>query len=537
MKKTIGGMAAQGKRPSFSKKLKMRKFTDNRGAVAIIVALSLPFLVLSIGGGADYARILAARSKLQAALDSATLATYKHYAQDPTRTEAQLKPYFDRVLKASLQQRFETQLEILDEQLELDAAHSTLRAHVTANFPTTFLKLAGINPVKIGTTSEVKAGLNYTEVALVLDVTASMNENGKLAELKRAATKFLDKVNEKLSGTSAENFKVAIVPFAEYVNVGTDKRNAPWIQVDDDVTVTGEYEECTRTCDNPQTRPACRWEGNPDIGMREVCDGTEQYCPDGPGTREECHMETDTLEVRWEGCVGSRDYPYNMQDGGYDSVKVPGVMTYPRNPDYPANTYEGWHVWPGNDCPQQPITPLTPLKNNLATLKQKINSLRADGFTYIPIGLAWGWRVLSNNGPEDPFNEGADNATVRQKGVRKIIILMTDGKNRMAPNYNRDGWSYRDHSWRCDGDEPSCSASEYADERLAELCRNIRATNPETGKPYADIITVTFNVSDPHIKTLLRDCASLGSFDATSGQLTTVFENIASNLAELHISR
>ncbi len=529
MKKMFGSIATFGKR-NFLKEAR-----NEGGNVAIMVAIALPFLVLAIGGGADYARTLAARSKLQAALDSATLATYKRYAGDPAQREAELQPYFDRVLKSSLRERFERQIEIVGEELLLDTDNSTLRANIEAKFPTTFMRLVGIDPVVIRTTSEVKAGMNFTEVALVLDVTGSM-EGARLDELKRAAKSFLDTVNAKLASGDPQGFKVSIVPFAEYVNVGMDKRNAPWIRVDDDVVVSKDIRECRRTCDNPQTRPRCRWEGNPDVGMREVCEGTEQYCPDGPGTREECTTVTDWHNVRWEGCVGSRNYPDNLQDEGYGANPVPGVMNLPRNPDYPADTYDGWQPWPDNNCPAQPIMPLTPLKTNIDDIKSRIDALQANGFTYIPIGLAWGWRVLSNNGPDDPFNEGADDETVRNRDVRKIIILMTDGMNRMAPNVDRPGWSYRDHSWRCE-DPGACDASQYADERLAELCARIKEKNPATGRRNAEIITITFDVSDNGIKTLLRECSSMGSYDAQSGQLSEIFESIASSLAELHISR
>ena len=504
--------------------------------MALIAALSLPVLVFAIGGAADYARILAARSKLQAALDSATLATYMRYNTDRSQTEDDLLPYFDKTLKASLQQRFELDINITSEELSIDRRNNVLSSRVSATFPTTFLSLMGINPARLNNVSEVRAGMSRMEVALVLDVTKSM-EGAKLAELKQAAKSFLESVNRKVAAANPEEFKVAIVPFAEYVNVGMDKRNAPWIQVDDDVTVSGEIEVCRTVCDNPQTRPACHWEGNPDIGEELVCDGTEEYCPDSdPTKREECTTETDWHAVRWEGCVGSRDYPHNMTDSNYDTVKVPGVMNLPRNPNHPADDYLGWQPWPDNLCPATPITPLTPLKTNLDMLKGKIDALVAEGFTYIPIGLAWGWRVLSNNGPNDPFNEGADDATVQQHDVRKVIILMTDGMNRIAPNENKPGYAYRDHSWRCE--EPgSCDASEYADERLIELCENIKQINPNTGKRYAEIITVTFDVTDENIKRLLRECSTMGSFDAESGQLNDVFESIASSLAELHISR
>ena len=509
---------------------------DHKGAVAIIVALTLPFLVLVIGGAADYMRILAMRSRLQSAADGAVLATFMRYMQDPRQSVDQLKPYFRKVLRSSLQEKFDRQAKILSIRLELDEKEQVLTSHVRAKLRTTFIRLAGIDDMPITVVSEARAGIGRTEVALVLDTTKSM-EGARLAELKQAAKKFLDDIYARVP-KKANAFRVAIVPFAEYVNVGMDKRNAPWIHVDEDGTYTGRATFCHYECPNPQQIPNCHWEGNEDGGQVQVCDGTRPYCdPNDPQSYRVCREQDHTLVVRWEGCVGSRDYPYNLKDSDYALHKVPGVMNYPRNPLQPADDYLGWQPYPVNHCPSEPITPLTSLVNKLDVLKERIDRLKAEGFTYIPIGLAWGWRVLSNNGPDDPYHEGADADTVKLGNVRKIIILMTDGMNRIAPNRDIPGYAYRDHSWRCKESENRCDASRYADDLLLKLCSNIKATNPDTKRPNAEIVTVTFDVKDDHIKELLRQCSSLGSFDAKSGELTMVFGDIARKIAELHLSR
>ena len=71
----------------------------------------------------------------------------------------------------------------------------------------------------------MRASVGRTEVALVLDTTKSM-EGARLAELKRAARKFLDTIDASLPDNDANAFKVAIVPFSEYVNVGLGRRAA-----------------------------------------------------------------------------------------------------------------------------------------------------------------------------------------------------------------------------------------------------------------------------------------------------------------------
>ena len=503
---------------------------DEKGNVALMVTLALPVLILLAGGGADYARVLAARSKLQAAVDSAALAAYMHYAKNNSISTSKLRQYFDKHLRASLRSRFEQDIALGSEIMNLNRSTRELKVKVKAKFPTYFIRLVGIDSMDLNISSSVKASLNQTEVALVLDTTGSM-EGAKLAELKKAATKFLNTIHAKLPG-DRNTFKVAIVPFAQFVKVGKKYRNASWIKVDPDLiltkTVTEEdcpgYDRCVR--EEWQTWKDCWWEGNPDSANRHrVCKTKSgmrcvewEWVPTGS-----CRNVTRTKKkkVKWLGCVGSRDYPLNLKDEKYGSAKIPGVMNRARKTSHPKTDYNGWSGW--NKCSMSPLTPLMTLKDNKDTLISKIRSLNADGYTYIPVGLVWGWRVLSHKAP---FTEGASDSEVKSKNVRKVIVLMTDGINTRSPS-TKSNRLYRDHR----GQDTS-----YANQLLSELCGNIKATNPATGRPNAEIITVTFDVSDPTIKGLLRQCSTLGSYDAKSGQLEKVFERIADDLVELHLT-
>lgn len=442
---------------------------DERGNVALMVSLALPALILMVGGGVDYANLLQRKTQLQNAVDSALLATHLHYQHNQSLSDADLQAYFDKHLKASMPSKLRSVLSITDEEVEVDRDNGIMRASVNAESRTNFMRLVAIDKVKLSTFAEVQASPSYTEVALVLDTTGSMR-GSKIAELKRAAKNFLNTIYAKL-GSDPASFKVAVVPFSMYVNVGMEHRNASWISVPRDRTF---------------------------------------------------RVRGGRLTIKWEGCVGSRNYPLNLKDEQY-GTRVPGVMEHPRNTYYSVASVWGWHWDEWNNCPTS-LIPLTSLKTGKSQLVSKIDSLRAGGWTFIPAGLVWGWRVLS---PQAPFTEGASWTEVKRKNVRKIIVLMTDGANTRAPDRRR-GRSYADHStfhwW-------------YADSLTRELCSNIKAINPATGKPYADIITVTFNVRRSRIKNLMKECASIGSYDARSGQLVKVFDSIAKKLVELHLSK
>ena len=119
-----------------------------------------------------------------------------------------------------------------------------------------------------------------------------------------------------------------------------------------------------------------------------------------------------------------------------------------------------------------------------------------------------------------PYTEGSDDETVKTKAVRRIIILMTDGENTRSPNYPwHDGW-----------------AQSQSDKLTKDLCENIKKVNPITGKRNADIITITFDVNSTTVKNLMKNCATLGSYDVKSGGLTQTFRQIADELASIYLS-
>ena len=497
-----------------------RAGNGERGTVAIMAALTLPVLVLTIGGALDYAQALNVRTRLQSAVDTALLATAKHLAMQPDLSQAALKAYFRNFLEESISRRFKSALQVKSLEFLLDEENRILSARLTASTKTRFLQLAGFASFDIQVASKAKSTFTRTEVALVLDVSSSMRGE-RLAELKQAVKDFLDSMDEN-TPNSPDAVKVAIVPFAQYVNVGMEYRNASWIDVPPDgVRSTCQY----RICNKWQTGgEVCRWVGTPDGRHQLVCewDDDAKICI---GWRE-WNCEGNPYihrEIKWEGCVGSRDYPLNITDESYELNPVPGVMNYNRNTAYDEMDFYGY-AWSRNHCPSTSILPLTSLKQNKDVIMRKVESLEVSEWTYIPAGLIWGWRVLSNR---EPFSQGADAEAVKRDQARKIIILMTDGENSRAPSVDIEDRAYKDHS---------SGNRRYANRITRELCNNIKQINPETGKPYAEIITITFNVNSPTAKKLMQECASMGSHDASSGELGELFLTIAEEITKLQLT-
>ncbi len=198
---------------------------------------------------------------------------------------------------------------------------------------------------------------------------------------------------------------------------------------------------------------------------------------------------------KWKGCVGSRNYPLDTQDTAPNST-IPGLLD--------------------RGCSRE-ITTLTPSKS---TISNEIDNMSASGNqTYIPAGLMWGWRMLSSDAP---LTNGVSKSKMKSDNYTKAIILMTDGENTVSPNYP-------DHRTRNGTD---------ADKLTKEICENIK--DDGTGKEKIRVYTVTFAVTDPATKKMIRECATNDSyyFDASdSAALAAAFEQIGKSLVTMFISQ
>jgi hypothetical protein len=147
----------------------------------------------------------------------------------------------------------------------------------------------------------------------------------------------------------------------------------------------------------------------------------------------------------------------------------------------------------------------------MTTVTAKIRSMSAWGDTYIPSGLVWGLRMLS---PDEPLTAAAPYSDIGD-GLRKAMVLMTDGANSHSPLYpSHDG-----------------TDTAEANELTAELCTNIKAKG-------ILLFTVAFEITDSTTLDLMEDCATSTSYfyDAeNSADLEESFKNIATKLMDVHL--
>jgi hypothetical protein len=124
-------------------------------------------------------------------------------------------------------------------------------------------------------------------------------------------------------------------------------------------------------------------------------------------------VDANGTPIRWEGCVGSREKPLVARIDQATTAPWPAVE---RTKNTPLNLNGRWFYSNANDT-----RPMISLSRDTATLKATVNRLTANGWTYVPSGMIWGWNTLT---PEAPFTEAS------QRGdARKVLLLFSDSEN------------------------------------------------------------------------------------------------------------
>ena len=344
------------------------------------------------------------------------------------------------------------------------------------------------------------------DIALVLDITDSMDENNKLQEMQGAVNGFLNQFQ-----TDDADIRVSIVPFSQYVNVGVENINQPWLDNSQEgSTFPPSVQEVYVT-------ESCPVDTVPDTFTR-VRDGvaTVENFNRCPVSRESTQVGSNIIEpVKvWDGCVGSRAGNLSVQSD-YSGTPFPAVYD---DGNAVRTPYRGTDY----ACPTDSVLPLT---DNIPSAQTLVGSLDTRGTTYMPSGLAWGWRTLDDDTPLGRPIDGDER--------RKVIILMTDGFNTVSrrgpdPDVDNDG---RYHHGEFNQDS---GVTDEANIETATLCTNIESDGIQ-------IFTIAYELPNSGdadtTRALLSNCAAADSFfDASNAsQLNAAFESIKNNLSDIRL--
>ena len=504
----------------------LRLLRSRGGNVAVIFALTVSSAIVIGGGGIDILRMSNNRKYLQERVDATAL----YVANGLTSSTLNTAQATSEKHLASLVDSDHGTLSAI----VATPTDGTLKLDATLTTQSTFLSMVGVPDLETTVSTTVNWGETSLEIALVLDNTGSMLDNNKLSSLKTAATSMVTSLSGK--ATTQNSVKFALVPYANFVNVGSTYKNASWI-------------------DNA---------------------GLSPYHSSYFSTALNRFTLYSNLGKSWPGCVESRPAPYDADDTA-PSAATPSTLFVPAfNPDEPNTTYKvGWVTYnlypnsyltddtsssddivrlkqaskytklstkdfsnsvfysnysapkgPGFGCDVQAVTRLT---DSYSSVKTSINAMTASGSTNTPEGLAWGWRMLS---PKAPFADGKDYGSK----TLKIAVLLTDGTNSVTTWTSPLGGAYSSWGYPYSnrlGTNAGTNMRDGLDAKTLAICTAMKAKGIK-------IYAIGLMIDDAAGQKLLSDCSSGSDFyynSPNAGQLDTVFASIAQKITKLRIAK
>lgn len=496
----------------------LRRFAAaRRGNVAVIFALSLVPLMIAVGGGLDYARAMVVRAEMNEALDAAALAVGSSTSLTTAQMQALAQQYFNANYKEDSAYGTPTAVSVTK-------SGQSITISTSCAMPTSILKVAGISTLPVAASTTVVWGQQKLWVALVLDNTGSMSQSdysglSKMSALKTASHQLLTLLQN--ASPTVGDVRVAIVPFARNVNIGTSYKSENWLSFAD---FTAAPPAPTKYV-GPGSW--CPWSDN-DEGY---------HCTNGPANGS---WATNTIPSwgsyagyicpsattsghYWNGCFNSvqkNDGTYkhtwiaNNTDTWSGCVTDRGPATKPAGQAYDVknttpttSTIDTLMV--AENSPSCPDATVLPLGYDWTAANNKIDSMQPNGSTNQTIGLVWGWQALTQGDPLDPPALPAN--------TQRFIILLSDGLN----TQNR---------WSGDGGNQSADV----DGRMALACSNAKADGITVYAVFVDIGGTQGNSS------VLQNCASDAGkyFDLTSSsQIVSAFQAIGQQITNLRVSQ
>lgn len=358
----------------------LRRFGHSeRGNVVFMFALATIPMVGFVGAAVDYSRANSAKAAMQSAADSTALMLSK---EATSLNQSQMNTKALNFFQALVHRPEVTGITVAPTFTNPTVGSFKLVLTASATVPTSFTKVFGQSSLNISVTSEVVWGMKKLELALALDNTGSMDSNNKMTELKKAAKSLVQTL--KNAAKSDADIKVAIIPFAKEVNVGTGNASATWLR-------WTEWEAANGGSG-----------GSGGSGGGFCIFG---WCWNGSSWVQDGSSSGSANHSSWNGCVMDRDQDNDVLDTA-PSTSIQATL-------FPAKQ--------ADNCPVS-LLPLTSVYSNQSALVSKIDAMTPVGNTNVTIGLAWAWHALTTNSP-------LTEATAPNLDTDKVIILLTDGEN------------------------------------------------------------------------------------------------------------
>lgn len=478
--------------------------SDEHGSLVPAVAGSMLMLTGAAGLSIDGARMFYVKDVLQKSLDSAGLAA--GHAMDVDTMEADAMEFFEANIGAVDNLASSTDMTIAVSE---NNEQITLTAEATVD--ATFMSIFGFGEITVSASTEISRETRGMELVLVMDNTGSMRIDGKIDTMKEAATNLVTTVYGEDNETNP-NLWVGVVPYITHVNVGNAHES--WLSSDGQTLVDTGY-------------PDTEWMG------------CIQARPDGLDETDDPPSEEGFMPYHWDDTDyegwhdGGGFWAYGQTDNNwFDETNSDTITIVEANDRYTA-------LGPNKGCGEQ----ITPLVAEKTTVTDAIDDMAPWSFggTATPMGLVWGWRVLS------PRWRGLWSGSPAQLPVDhdtpfmdKVIVILTDGVNEVIqPTSWPDPmpWvsDYTAYGRVVDmGYDNIEDARDDLDERFDRICNNVK----EDG---VIIYSITFGTTpDDTVKTAFENCATNNAFyfhAPTAASLETAFDTIGRQLSNLRLSK
>ncbi len=298
------------------------KNTD--GNFAIMFGITSLIMFVMTGLAVDYSRYNMVYGDLVEAMDSAGLAIANYQALNEDVSDAELKIFGEQFFS----ENFKYKNLVNNFNIDFQITNSTITPSVTGTLDTLILDslsvgLASFNftGFDLSTDTEItKKGSGRIELAMVLDVTGSMGDpagpgssQSKLLDLKDS----VDVMLNALYGdeTSDEFIKIGVVPFNQYVNIGSDNLtdNADWFDVDAESYYHGARFIHSVVATDRDTSPNSI-EANQADNAYNGYNGGLPLMLDPNTNVNHFDLYASSSELEWKGCVEGRPYPLDELD-------------------------------------------------------------------------------------------------------------------------------------------------------------------------------------------------------------------------------
>lgn len=586
------------RRNSLSRFLR-RLLRDQRGGVTLTFLLSTTVLLGGSFGAIDLVRYNVAQGRLQNALDAAAISAGRNLAgrtssagiSDPEGWRDDAYAFFrSNMPDGFLGSSISTDDLLIEYEAEMSGEYTIghlVDMSVKGDLPlisTGFMKITSFD--LIASNQALRRTRSDLEVVLVVDGSGSMNDvdsgstKSRMAHLKDASNLLVDMVMGAAEANDNSRTFIGIVPFTHVVNVGNNAVTRDWLTPGpsgwrDSPYVADVWNGCIT-----EPRPV---NNRPIANVAPANNGPGHFRPlyrartaDLQITSNYPHSNANTLAAT-----------FTPDDLGY---RMPSNMNLPTNVDtgnyvVPVRRTSGFFFTsyylrlsfltnPGTCDTRRQVSFLN---RSAASIKADIASLYAEGGTAVPAGLLWGWRMLHPawsgqwGGPTVDLGDDGSVSMPRppHRDLTKVMILLTDGANRVLGNLNTDeGFTYSvsyrdtggttrtlnnrtmsgsishgiiDHNSLNDTTSDLTPAGGYdtaaLDTFTRQLCTNIK--NPDDPHIPGGIKMYTIALGPASDAGLMRQCASAnGFYDSTNvNDLSAAFESIAGDLMELRLTR